>query len=75
LLSAPVKVSGQPVANLIASTSGTDSDWVVKVIDEIIGPQRIHGRDVAALVGVSRRSGWHSRANGRSTAEGVRRTE
>jgi predicted acyl esterase len=23
----------QPVANLIASTSGTDSDWVVKVID------------------------------------------
>jgi putative CocE/NonD family hydrolase len=29
----PVKISGQPVANLIASTSGTDSDWVVKVID------------------------------------------
>src|SRR4029077_14287079 len=33
VLSAPVKISGQPVANLIASTSGTDSDWVVKVID------------------------------------------
>jgi putative CocE/NonD family hydrolase len=32
-LSAPMKISGQPVANLIASTSGTDSDWVVKVID------------------------------------------
>jgi len=29
----PLKISGQPVANLIASTSGTDSDWVVKVID------------------------------------------
>ncbi|HEX6504544.1 MAG TPA: CocE/NonD family hydrolase, partial [Terriglobales bacterium] len=29
----PVKISGQPVANLVASTSGTDSDWVVKVID------------------------------------------
>jgi putative CocE/NonD family hydrolase len=29
----PVKISGQPVVNLIASTSGTDSDWVVKVID------------------------------------------
>jgi predicted acyl esterase len=28
-----VKISGQPVANLMASTSGTDSDWVVKVID------------------------------------------
>jgi putative CocE/NonD family hydrolase len=28
-----VKIAGQPVANLFASTSGTDSDWVVKVID------------------------------------------
>src|SRR5213075_3427501 len=26
-------ISGQPVANLVASSSGTDSDWVVKVID------------------------------------------
>ena len=33
VLTAPVKISGQPVANLVASTSGTDSDWVVKVID------------------------------------------
>jgi putative CocE/NonD family hydrolase len=33
VLNAPVKISGQPVANLIASTSGTDSDWVVKLID------------------------------------------
>ena len=33
VLDAPMKISGQPVANLIASTSGTDSDWVVKVID------------------------------------------
>ena len=32
-LIAPMKISGQPVANLIASTSGTDSDWVVKLID------------------------------------------
>jgi putative CocE/NonD family hydrolase len=32
-LAAPVKISGQPVANLVASTSGTDSDWVVKLID------------------------------------------
>jgi len=32
-LTAPVKISGQPLANLIASTSGTDSDWVVKLID------------------------------------------
>jgi len=33
VLKEPVKVSGQPIVNLIASTSGTDSDWVVKVID------------------------------------------
>jgi putative CocE/NonD family hydrolase len=33
ILTAPVKISGEPIANLVASTSGTDSDWVVKVID------------------------------------------
>ena len=33
VLSAPVKISGEPIANLLASTSGTDADWVVKVID------------------------------------------
>jgi putative CocE/NonD family hydrolase len=33
VLTAPMKITGNPVVNLIASTSGTDSDWVVKVID------------------------------------------
>jgi putative CocE/NonD family hydrolase len=33
VLTAPVQISGQPVANLVASTSGTDADWVVKLID------------------------------------------
>ena len=33
VLREPLKISGQPIANLVASTSGTDSDWVVKVID------------------------------------------
>ena len=33
VLTAPVKISGQPIVHLVASTSGTDSDWVVKVID------------------------------------------
>src|SRR5947208_1125097 len=32
-LTAPMKISGEPVANLVASTSGTDADWVVKLID------------------------------------------
>ena len=29
----PMKLSGEPVVHLIASTTGTDSDWVVKLID------------------------------------------
>jgi putative CocE/NonD family hydrolase len=32
-LTKPLKISGQPIAHLVASTSGTDSDWVVKLID------------------------------------------
>jgi putative CocE/NonD family hydrolase len=32
-LTSPLKISGQPMVNLVASTSGSDSDWVVKVID------------------------------------------
>jgi putative CocE/NonD family hydrolase len=41
-LTAPVKISGQPLANLIASTSGTDSDWVVKLID--LYPDQVAGQ-------------------------------
>jgi len=32
-LTAATKISGEPIANLIASTSGTDGDFVVKLID------------------------------------------
>jgi uncharacterized protein len=32
-LTEPVRISGAPIVNLVASTSGTDSDWVVKLID------------------------------------------
>jgi putative CocE/NonD family hydrolase len=42
VLRAPTKISGQPVANLIASTSGTDSDWVVKLID--VYPDEVAGQ-------------------------------
>jgi uncharacterized protein len=42
VLSAPVKISGQPVANLVASTSGTDSDWVFKLID--VCPDEVGGQ-------------------------------
>ena len=42
ILTAPMQISGQPVANLFASTSGTDSDWVVKLID--VFPDQVTGK-------------------------------
>ncbi len=42
VLTAPLKISGQPIANLIASTDGTDADWVVKVID--VYPDEVAGQ-------------------------------
>ena len=32
-LTAPLRLAGRPIVNLYASTSGTDSDWAVKLID------------------------------------------
>jgi hypothetical protein len=47
ILAAPLKLSGQPQVNLVASTSGTDSDWVVKLIDlfpdEVAGQPNLGG--------------------------------
>jgi putative CocE/NonD family hydrolase len=65
VLTAPVKISGQPVANLIASTSGTDSDWVVKVIDvypdEVAGQPQMGGYQLMVSADIIRgryREGW-----------------
>ena len=33
VLSEPLKISGEPIANLVAATTGTDADFVVKLID------------------------------------------
>ncbi len=41
VLTKPVKISGQPVANIVAATTGTDADWVVKVID--VYPDEVGG--------------------------------
>jgi len=58
VLTAPVKISGQPVANLVASTSGTDSDWVVKVIDvypdEVAGQEQMGGYQLAVSMDIFR---------------------
>jgi putative CocE/NonD family hydrolase len=42
VLTAPVKIAGQPVAHLTASTDGTDADWVVKLID--VYPDEVAGQ-------------------------------
>ena len=58
VLTEPVKISGQPVVNLIASTSGTDSDWVVKVIDvypdEVGGDGKMGGYQLAVSMDIFR---------------------
>jgi putative CocE/NonD family hydrolase len=46
-LTEPMKICGEPLANLVASTSGSDSDWVVKLIDvypdEVAGDEAMGG--------------------------------
>ncbi len=42
VLEQPLKISGQPVVHLQASSSGTDSDWVVKLID--VYPDEVHAQ-------------------------------
>jgi len=58
VLTSQVQISGQPVVNLIASTSGTDSDWVVKVIDvypdEVAGDSQMGGYQLAVSMDIFR---------------------
>ena len=57
-LTAPVKISGEPIAHLVASTSGTDSDWVVKLIDvyppEVPAQPELGGYQLAVAMDVFR---------------------
>ena len=47
VLTDPMKISGRPMVHLVASTTGTDSDWVVKLIDvyppEVAGDPKMGG--------------------------------
>jgi putative CocE/NonD family hydrolase len=58
VLKEPVEVSGEPMVNLVASTSGTDSDWVVKLIDvypdEVPGQQEMGGYQLAVAMDILR---------------------
>jgi putative CocE/NonD family hydrolase len=58
VLTANLTIAGQPVVNLIASTSGTDSDWVVKLIDvypdEVPGQPNMGGYQLAVSMDIFR---------------------
>ena len=58
VLTAPVHILGQPIANLVASTSGTDSDWVVKLIDvypdEVADHPELGGYQLAVAMDIFR---------------------
>jgi putative CocE/NonD family hydrolase len=58
VLKEPVHILGQPIANLVASTSGTDSDWVVKLIDvypgEVAGQPGLGGYQLPVAMDIFR---------------------
>ncbi len=57
-LTSPLTISGEPIANLVASTSGTDADWVVKLIDvypdEVAGQPELGGYQLAVSMDILR---------------------
>ena len=58
ILTSPVRISGAPIANLFAATSGSDSDWVVKLIDvfpdEVPGQPEMGGYELAVAMDIFR---------------------
>jgi uncharacterized protein len=58
VLTKPIHITGQAIANLVASTSGTDSDWVVKLIDEypdeVAGDPNLGGYQLAIAMDIFR---------------------
>jgi uncharacterized protein len=58
VLSKAVHIGGAPVANLFAATTGTDSDWVVKLIDvypdEVPSQPELGGYELAVAMDIFR---------------------
>ena len=58
VLTAPLRISGAPVADLFASTTGTDADWVVKLIDvypgEVPSQPEMGGYELAVSMDIFR---------------------
>jgi putative CocE/NonD family hydrolase len=57
-LTAPVRIGGAPVAELFASTTGGDADWVVKLIDvypgEVPSQPELGGYELAVSMDIFR---------------------
>ncbi len=57
-LTEPLRISGQPTVHLVASTTGTDADWVVKLIDvypdEVAGDPGMGGYQLAVAMDIFR---------------------
>jgi putative CocE/NonD family hydrolase len=58
VLSGPVRISGAPIADLFASTTGSDADWVVKLIDvypdEVPSQPEMGGYELAVSMDIFR---------------------
>jgi putative CocE/NonD family hydrolase len=58
VLKSPVRVSGAPIADLLAQTTGTDADWVVKLIDvypdEVPSQTELGGYQLAVAMDIFR---------------------
>ncbi len=58
VLTEPVRISGAPVADLFAATTGTDADWVMKLIDvypdEVPSQPEMGGYELAVAMDIFR---------------------
>ncbi len=74
VLTTPLAISGEPAVNLVASTSGTDSDWVVKLIDvypdEVAGQPELGGYQLPVAMDIFRGRYRESLAEARPLAAG-----
>jgi len=57
-LDAPVRIGGAPIVDLVAATTGTDADWVVKLIDvfpdEVPSQPELGGYQLAVAMDIFR---------------------
>jgi len=57
-LDKPLAIAGEPMVNLVAATTGTDADWVVKLIDvypgEVAGQPAMGGYQLAVAMDIFR---------------------